>query len=330
MAYISNRCRVAAGTLCVALLVSTAAASAAENWCSDTKIRFFTGGAEGDAFGSIVHAGAIQAAEDTGADVDYLFSGWEMETMVQQLREAVASDVDGIAMMGHPGNSAIAPLAEDAAAKGIIMQYQNTDVPDVRSAHGGGYVGAQLVEQGKALGERAIADFELGAGDTAVVFGDWTTETRALRELATVDALKAGGVEVIKLDTTPEMAADPNLGIPVVTAALVANPNTKLIAYPGGQMLGNAVTYMQAAGKAPGEIINIGFDTSPQIISAFEEGWVHLTSDQQPFLQGYLPILSICLQHNFDFGPISYDTGAGFVDVNNYKSVAELAKAGLR
>ena len=40
---------------------------------------------------------------DTGAQVDYVFSGWDAEKMVQQLREAVAAKPDGIAMMGHPG-----------------------------------------------------------------------------------------------------------------------------------------------------------------------------------------------------------------------------------
>ncbi len=49
---------------------------------------------------------------------------------------------------------------------------------------------------------------------------------------------------------------------------------------------------MKAAGKKPGEVFNIGFDTSPQIVDAFKGGWVQLTSDQQPFLQGYMPVLS--------------------------------------
>jgi len=29
---------------------------------------------------------------------------------------------------------------------------------------------------------------------------------------------------------------------------------------------------MQAAGKKPGEVVNIGFDTSPQIVEAFKDG----------------------------------------------------------
>ena len=53
-----------------------------------------------------------------------------LNKMTQQLREAIASQPDGIAMMGHPGDAAIMPLAEEAAAAGIKMMYQNVDVPD--------------------------------------------------------------------------------------------------------------------------------------------------------------------------------------------------------
>ena len=101
--------------------------------------------------------------------------------------------------------------------------------------------------------------------------------------------------------------------IPIITAALVANPDTKMVGYPGGQMLGNVPAYMQAAGKKAGDIFNFGFDTSPQIVEAFKAGWVQLTADQQPFLQGYLPILSLCQQVVYGLAPLNVDTGAGFV-----------------
>ena len=109
-----------------------------------------------------------------------------------------------------------------------------------------------------------------------------------------------------------------------------ANPTAKVIVYPGGQELGNAATYMKAAGKKPGEIINVGFDTSPQIVEMFKDGWVQLTADQQPFQQGYLPILSLCEQIVYGLAPINVDTGAGYVTPDNYKAVANLAKEGLR
>src|ERR1700736_5501767 len=131
-----------AAVLTAALLASATVAHAdplRDKWCKDVHIRFFVGGAEGDAFGTIVYNGAKQAAADTGAQVDYVFSGWQPETMIQQLREAIAAKPDGIAMMGHPSDAPIMPLAEDAAKAGIRMMYQNVDVPTVRAKFGGGY-----------------------------------------------------------------------------------------------------------------------------------------------------------------------------------------------
>ncbi len=301
-----------------------------DKWCSTAHIRFFVGGAEGDAFGTIVYNGARQAAADTGAQVDYVFSGWQNEKMTQQLREAVAAHPDGIAMMGQPGEAAILPLAEQAAKAGIKMMYQNVPVPAAVDKVGGGYVGAQQEPQGHALGVEIVRRFGMKKGDVAIVHGGFDDSIRAARELGTANALEEAGVKVVKLNAPPEWTSDPNLAIPVITASIQANPTTKLIVYPGGQELGNAATYMKAVGKKPGEIINVGFDTSPQIVEMFKDGWVQLAADQQPFQQGYLPILSLCEQIVYGLAPINVDTGAGFVTPDNYKAVADLAKEGLR
>jgi len=332
MTGISKRRLMTSGALFAILAVTASAQAEAlrDQWCKDVHIRFFVGGAEGDGFASIVFNGAKQAQNDTGAQVDFVFSGWSSEKMVQQLREAVASAPDGIAMMGHPGPDSIMPLAEEASKAGILMMYQNVDVPTVRAKFGGGYVGANLSPQGYALGAEAVRMSGIGKGDKAIVIADWSQENRVIRELGTVTALEDAGVTVVKLTTGPDMAGDPNLAIPIISAGLLANPDVKLIAYPGGQMLGNAPTYMEAAGKKPGEIFNIGFDTSPQIVEAFKNGWVQLTSDQQPFLQGYLPILSLCQQKVYGLGALNADTGAGFVNNENIGKVADLAIEGLR
>ncbi len=305
-------------------------AQGGEQWCAGQTIRFFTGGAEGDAFGSIVLRGAQQAEADLGANVEYIFSGWDVNRMTQQLREAIAAQPDGIAMMGHPGDAAIMPLAADAAEAGIVMMYQNVDVPEVRSAYGGGYVGANLDPQGYALGAEAVRQFGLGEGDQAIVFVPLGQPGRDVREGASKRALEDAGVEVIVIDGLPEYAADPNLALPSLTAAVLSNSNVRAIIYPGGQQLGAVPVYMDALGLNPGDIYNVGFDTSPAIMEAFDDGWVQLTSDQQPFQQGYLPILSLCGTLVFGFGPLNVDTGAGFVDVSNYENVAELARLGLR
>ncbi|MFI5016248.1 MAG: substrate-binding domain-containing protein [Hyphomicrobiales bacterium] len=324
-----------AGAIAAAMLVATTSVAGADalrdKWCSKVHLRFFVGGAEGDAFGTIVYNGAKQAEHDLGPTVDYIFSGWEPEKMVQQLREAVAAKPDGIAMMGHPGEAAVMPLAEEAAKAGIKMMYQNVPLPNVVAKFGGGYVGAQQHPQGYALGQEAIRRFGLRKGDKVIVFGPWDQQPeRYVREGGTVDAFNEAGIVVTKLVAGAAVAADPNLLIPIVTAALVNQPDTKLIAYPGGQQLGNVPAYMQAAGKKAGDIIQIGFDTSPQIVEGFKGGWVQLTADQQPFLQGYMPILSLCQQVVYGLAPMNVDTGAGFVTPENYKAVADLATEGLR
>ncbi|MDQ0564311.1 simple sugar transport system substrate-binding protein [Rhizobium mesoamericanum] len=325
--------RLFIATCTTALLgaVSTIPAQALDGkWCKDVHIRFFVGGAEGDAFGTIVYNGAKLAEADLGPKVDYVFSRWEVELMTQQLREAVAVKPDGIAMMGHPGDAAIMPLAEQAAKSGIKMMYQNVPVPEVMAAFGGGYVGAQQQQQGRALGAEAIKLAGLKTGDKAIMIGPFDNENRGARERGTVATLKEAGIQVIQITDTSEWASDPNLAIPVITAALLNNADVKAVGYPGGQMLGNVPTYMQAANKKPGEIFNFGFDTSPQIVEAFKDGWVQLTADQQPFLQGYLPILSLCQQVVLGLAPMNVDTGAGFVTPKNYEMVAKLAQQSLR
>ena len=299
-----------------------------DNWCSDVKIHFFAGGAEGDGFAGIVQAGAENAIRDTGADAQILYSGWASDMMIQQLREAVGAGVDGIAMMGHPGNDAIMPLAEEAHKAGILMMYYSVDVPEVRAKYGGGYVGANLTTQGEQLAHEAIRRFKLKARDKAIIIV--SPGEKAKREIRTRIVFEDHGMEVVVLSGSSEQEADPNLAIGLISSALVANRDTKILVHFSAQMLGNAETFAQASGKEPNELIQIGFGTSPQVMSVFANGYVHLTVDQQPFLQGYLPILALCQMKVLGTGALNQDTGAGFVTTSNYESVMELANAGLR
>ena len=131
-----------------------------DKWCSDVKMHFYAGGPEAGGFAGIVAAGAMNAIRDTGADAEIIYSEWDFEKMVRQLRESVGLGVDAIAMMGHPGDEALMPLARQAAENGILMTYQNVDPSGVRAKYGGGYVGANLATQGKALAREAIRQLD--------------------------------------------------------------------------------------------------------------------------------------------------------------------------
>ena len=82
-----------------------AAPPAAEGgWCSGTDIVFFPGGAPGGPFETVVYNGAVAAAADLGANVEYVWSDWNPEKMITQFSEAMATNPDGIPIMGHPGD----------------------------------------------------------------------------------------------------------------------------------------------------------------------------------------------------------------------------------
>ncbi len=306
-----------------------AAGRGSAGWCEGTSIRFFAGGTPGDGFAPVLAKGAEQAAEDLGADVSVVYSEWKPEQMLSDLRDAIASKPDGIAFTGHPGDDAVMPLAEDAAEAGILMTYQNVDLANVRAKFGGGFVGANLSEQGAALATEALNTLDLKSGQQALVMGPFGDLARAVREDAAAKTLEAAGLTVDRV--TPPVAAftDPNLLTPIITAYLRKNPDTKLIVYPG-TTLGSAPLYMKAAGKQPGEVLNIGFDLTPATLDAIESGYVQITADQQPYLQGYLPVLNLCLQEKYQMSSLVIDTGSGFDTKENVKDIADLVKQGIR
>ena len=299
-----------------------------DNWCSGIKIHFFAGGTEGDGFAGIVHAGAENAIRDTGADAQILYSEWNSATMIQQLKESIDAGVDGIGMMGSPGNEAIMQLAEEAHKAGILMMYYSIDAPEVRSKFGGGYVGANLATQGEQLAHEAIRRFKLKARDKAIIIV--SPGEKARREIRTRIVFEDHGMEVVVLNGSPEQEVDPTLAISLISTALIANRDSKILVHFSTQMLGNAETFAQASGKEPNELLQIGFGTSPEVLRGFAKGYVHLTSEQQPILQGYLPILPLCQMKVLGTGAHNQDIGNGFIHTENYKSYIDLAKKGLR
>jgi simple sugar transport system substrate-binding protein len=299
-------------------------------WCKSTTIRFFNGGDPGDTFARIVRNGAERAAKDTGAKLDIVYSGWDPSKMVDQLRQAIEDHPDGISMMGHPGDAAIMPLAEKAWNEGILMEYANVDVPKVRARYGGGFVGADLARQGAELASRSIADFDLKVGDKAIVFGQFGDPARAIRENAAADTLQEAGLEVRKIVADVKTTTDPNLLTPTFSSAVKRQNGTKIVVMPGGPLVGAAPQYLKGAGLDPGEVKIVGFDLTPTVLEAFNQNAAQLIADQQPFLQGYLPIVSLCSQKMLRVAPISVDTSAGFVTPNDVEPVSELVKQGLR
>ena len=173
------------------------APAAGSNWCSGTKIVFFPGGTPGGGFEQVVYNGALAAAKDTGADVQYVWSDWDPAKMTSQFTEAVATKPNGIAIMGHPGDTAFDPLIDDAESQGIIVTSMNTQLPTAQakySSGGFGYVGAILYDAGYALGQEAVKRSGVKSGDKAFLWGLLAQAGRGERTKGVKDALEAAGL----------------------------------------------------------------------------------------------------------------------------------------
>ncbi len=296
-------------------------------------IWFFPGGPEGGPFASVVYNGAKAAEEDLGPNVTYVWSDWNVETMISQFKEAIAAEPDGICVMGHPGDVAFGPLIDDAVSEGIIVTSQNTELPESEAkygANGFGYVGASNYNAGLSLGRQAVMEFGLGEGDRALVWGLLAQADRGLRSQGCIDGLEEAGLVVDYIEISDEVNADATLGTPVVSGYVSANPDVKLIITDHGALTSTAEAYGKGAGLEPGEVNFAGFDLSAASVEAIKSGYLGLIIDQQPWLQGYLPILQVCLTEKYYFAGLHIDTGSGFVNADNVDLLTELAEKGIR
>ena len=335
---------VLAGLLIVALFAGCVPVEPAANapadgaaeeakWCTGTDIIFFPGGAPGGPFGTVVYNGAVAAAADLGANVEYVWSDWNPEKMVTQFVEAAATSPDGIAIMGHPGVEAFGPVVDDARERGIIVTSQNTTLQEIEakySSAGFGYVGAELYSAGYALGAESVNRFGLVEGDKAMVWGLLAQAGRGQRTQGVIDALEEAGLEVDYLEIDDAANADAAAGTATFVGYVSANPEVKLVVTDHGALTATLQTYLEAAGLGPDDINAAGFDLASATVEAIRGGWTDLVIDQQQWLQGYLPILQICLTNNYAFTGLHVDTGAGFAHKDNIELLVELVDQQIR
>jgi simple sugar transport system substrate-binding protein len=300
---------------------------------SDVRIVFFPGGPPGCPFASVVYRGAKAAEEDLGCKVEYVFSDWIPDKMIAQFKDAVARRPDGICIMGHPGPDAFGPLVDQAVARGIIVTSQNTSLPPIENkykAQGFGYVGQELYPSGVMLAKGAAQRAGLRRGDRAMVWGLISQETRGLRSKGCVDALEEMGIKVDYIEISDAINSEAALGTPVFAGYVSNHPDVKLVITDHGGLTATAETYMKAARKRPGDIYMAGFDLSAATVDAIKKGYVGVVLDQQPYLQGYIPILQVCLTKTYGFSGLHIDTGAALIDKSNIDFVAPLAQKGIR
>jgi simple sugar transport system substrate-binding protein len=332
---------VTALALAVPAVMVTGGAVAAQDeskFCEGTNIVFFPGGTEGGGFETVVYNGAKAAEAAFGPTVAYQWSDWNPETMIQQFNEAVATQPDGIAVMGHPGDDAFKPLIDDAVAQGIIVTVMNTELSESQAAYapvGTGYVGATLHKAGSDLAKEAVARGGLQPGDKIFVWGLLSQPGRGERTQGILDGLvEAGwagvGEDIIYLEIDDATNADPSAGVPIFTGMATSEPELKAVFLDHGNVTSTSRSYLESAGLGADDVYVAGFDLSPATVQNVKDGWTDLVIDQQQWLQGFEAIAQICLTDKYGFSGLFIDTGGGFADAGNIDAIAELVEQQIR
>jgi simple sugar transport system substrate-binding protein len=227
--------------------------------------------------------------------------------MIDSINTAVASGVDGIATSLIDLHAFNAPV-EAALKAGIPVVSYNADAPTNKRL---AYIGQDLKLAGEKMGERIVAD--VGSGDVALFIdtpGSANLQPRiegaeaaikASGKAITTHAISTGTVETGQLST--------------IEAYWLSHKETKGMYSVAGDSTAQLAKVMQKFGLA-GKVKAGGFDLTEVTQKLLKEGYIEFTIDQQPYLQGFLPILELFLWKASGSltGPAEVDTGLKFLD----------------
>jgi len=307
-----HKSRLMAGVL-AALLFSGAAFA--------QKIIIVSHGQQNDPFWTIVSNGAKAAAEDTGADVQYRAPAtFDMVEMAKLIDSAVAAKPDGL-VVSFPDESALAKPVRNAVRRGIPVISMNSG-SDVYHKYGiAAHVGQTEFEAGEGGGVRMKA-----AGVTHALCVNHEVGNVAL-DLRCEGFEKGLGGKVTVVDTGGN---DPTQVRNAVTGRLSADDSIDGILALGPL---SAIPTLRALKdlRMMEKIKLASFDLGPETLAATEKGEMEFLIDQQPFLQGYLPVVMLVQAARYEVIPAGVVmTGPGFVTPDNATKVIELSKQGLR
>lgn len=264
-------------------------------------------------FSQLLERGARDAAGTFGVDLTVTDSNWDPPAILDQARAAIAGGQHAISVLGHPGDADLRPVVAAGIARGVALTCHNVDVPGVRAEFAGdgfGYVGNDQRGAGIALAEGCLRSLRLETGQRAVVFA----ATRALlsariqRPRAIVERLRQAGIESepILIDIPGDLRTEENrVRIHEAATPALAGPGLRLVVCDT-PTLGAALAHELR--KHP-DVGLACFDRIPEIAEEIRSGVIDVVGDQQPLLQGWLPVLQAYLTCNGAFTGLHMDTG---------------------
>ena len=270
----------------------------------------------------VVERGMRDAATALNVDADLVGTpGFDIEDVIRMVRSAVHDGIDGIGLnVFHP--TALAGVIAEAGAAGVPVVAFNIDAAKTGSGNLS-YIMQDFFAAGTVLGHRAAASVADGEHIIVAMHDDGVG---ALEERAA--GIEAGLASRSAVVTRVITGRAPARGAEILDEALFR--------LGAGAIIGTGQPDTEAAGivaRAAGQkhgIYAAGFDLSPGIVDLIAEGHLDCVVDQQPYAQGFYPIVQLTLYRRFGLMPSSLDAGAAIVDRHNVELVRQLSKQSIR
>ena len=209
--------------------------------------------------------------------------------MVNATNTAISAKADGIALAVVDKNAFKAPVDQALAAGIPVVSYNADGARDDPGTNRLAYIGQGLYDSGFQLGQRAIAS-GLASGEAVGFIATPGALNIQPRIDGASDAIKQSGKS---LKFTPVATnADVTKGASIIDAYAQGHPDLAgMLAVDAGstQSVGQVVQKYKMRDK--GLKVAGGFDLVPETLQAIKGGSLDYTIDQQPYLQGFLPVL---------------------------------------
>jgi simple sugar transport system substrate-binding protein len=241
----------------------------------------------------------------------------DLADMARIVEQSVATKPDGLILTIADFDVLSGPV-EKAVKKGIPVITINSGTQEQSEKLGALlHVGQPEYVAGNGAGKKAKA---LGVDKFLCVNHYITNPASVERCQGFADAL---GVDLGK--QMIDSGVDPGEVKNRVVAYLRANPDTKGILTLGPNSAHPTIAALDEMGKA-GKIFFGTFDLSGEIAEAIKAGTINFAIDQQPYLQGYLPVVILTNLARYGVVPGNHiNSGPGFITKENIAMVEKLA-----
>jgi simple sugar transport system substrate-binding protein len=234
--------------------------------------------------------------------------------MVSAMQTAIADKVDGIAVCLVDAEAFNKPT-DDALSIGIPVIGYNADTPNSRLA----YVGQSLYQSGYNIAQKWLPMVKPG-GKVMLSIATPGSLNLQPRLDGYIQAIKDAG-DPVTYDTL-ESGVDQATEESRIESYYLANKDVV-------GMFGTGATDSLAVGKisqkyglAAQGVITAGYDLLPETLALIASGDMTFTTDQQPYLQGFIPTLQLYL-YKLSGGavsPANTDTSLAYVTKDNVQT----------